>query len=163
MLRTVCVATVAVVLHLSPSAGFAQTMSTPADRILRPGDTIQWTPLGGHKLRLGGSGLTSLTDVDKVMTLSPAPASESGGVRDWNAGQAVTATLKDNADTQGVANFVFTCGQHPAAMLSHPFTIEAKPAAENVRTFVIRSENVFKWIMKKPDGTDVQVDTTPTP
>ena len=150
----------ATLLHLS--SAFAQSMSTPADRILRPGDTIQWAPAGPHKLRLGSTGLTPVTDIDKILTFSPAPASDAGGVREWNAAQAVTATVKDGADTQGVATFVFTCGAHPAAMLSHPFTFESKPAAQPTRTFRIRSDPANKWIMQKPDGSgDVQVDTTP--
>jgi hypothetical protein len=41
------------------------TLST-ADRVLRPGDTIQWVPATPHHLQLGSAGLTPLTEVDTV-------------------------------------------------------------------------------------------------
>jgi hypothetical protein len=45
MTRTITAAALCVGLLAMPlSAGFAQTMSTPVDRVLRPGDTIQWVP-----------------------------------------------------------------------------------------------------------------------
>ena len=153
MTRTITAAALCVGLLAMPlSAGFAQTMSTPVDRVLRPGDTIQWVPADPHHLQLGSAGLTPLTEVDKILTFSPAPASDAGGVRTWSAAQAVTATVKDNADMQGVANFVFTCGGHPAQMKSQPFTIESKPAGQNPRTFRIRSDPSLKWILQKPNG-----------
>jgi len=140
-------------------AAFAQTPSTPADRVLRPGDTIQWVPAGPHKLQLGSAGLTPVADVDKILTFSSAPASDAGGVRVWKPAEAVTATVKDNADTLGVANFIFTCGAHPPQMKSQPFTIESKPAGQSTtRTFRIRSDPSIKWIMQKSDGSgEVQV------
>jgi plastocyanin len=137
-------------------------MSAPADRVLRPGDKIEWTPAGVHKLRLGGSDLTSFADVGKIMTISPAPTTVSGDVHDWKPGETVTATLKDDADKQGVTEFKFTCGQHPGGMRSSPFTIEAKPSGANTRTFAIRSDDPQKWILRKPDGSgDVQIDDSP--
>jgi hypothetical protein len=159
MTRTITAAALCVGLLAMPlSAGFAQTMSTPVDRVLRPGDTIQWVPADPHHLQLGSAGLTPLTEVDKILTFSPAPASDARGVRTWNHAQAVTATVKDNADMQGVANFVFTCGGHPAQMKSQPFTIESKPAGQNPRTFRIRSDLSLKWILQKPNGGgEVQV------
>ena len=89
MTRTITAAALCVGLLAMPlSAGFAQTMSTPVDRVLRPGDTIQWVPADPHHLQLGSAGLTPLTEVDKILTFSPAPASEAGGVRTWSAAQA---------------------------------------------------------------------------
>ena len=124
MTRTITAAALCVgLLAMPPSAGFAQTMSTPLDRVLRPGDTIEWVPVDPHFLGLGIAGLTPLTEVDKILTFSPAPASDAVGVRTWSKAQAVTATVKDNADMQGVAIFVFTCGGHPAQMKSQPFTM----------------------------------------
>ena len=106
----------------------------------------------------GPAGLSSITEVDKIFTFSPAPAIDQGGVREWNPAQAVTATVNDNADTQGVAQFIFTCGAHLVQMKSRPFTIESKPAGQNPRVFTIRSDPAIKWIMQKPDGSgDVQV------
>ena len=62
MTRTITAAALCVGLLAMPlSAGFAQTMSTPVDRVLRPGDTIQWVPADPHHLQLGRAGLTPLT------------------------------------------------------------------------------------------------------
>jgi hypothetical protein len=59
MTRTITAAALCVGLLAMPlSAGFAQTMSTPVDRVLRPGDTIQWVPVDPHHLQLGRAGLT---------------------------------------------------------------------------------------------------------
>ena len=159
MTRTISAAALYVGLLAMPlSAGFAQTISTPVDRVLRPGDTIEWVPTTPHHLQLGSAGLTPLTDVDKILTVSPAPASDAGGVRTWSGGQAVTATVKGNADMQGVAYFVFTCGGHPVLMKSQPFTIESKSAGQKPRTFRIRSDVSLKWILQKPNsGGEVQV------
>ena len=146
------------VLYLSGGLVHAQQMSTPADRILRPGDIIQWDAATPHRLRVGGTGQTSLSDVDKTLSftvdLTPAP----GNARDGESDTPVTATVKDGADTQGVATFVFTCGAHPSLMRSQPFTFEAKPAGQNPRTFAIKAGSSFKWVMEKPDGSgQVQV------
>jgi hypothetical protein len=161
MARTITAAALWVGLLAMPlSAGFAQTItiSTPADRGLRPGDTIQWAPVYPHYLQLGLAGLTPLTEVDKILTFSPAPASDAGGVRTWSSAQVVTATVKDNADMQAVANLIFTCGGHPILMKSQPFTIESKPAGQNPRTFRIRSDLSLKWILQKLGvGGEVQV------
>jgi hypothetical protein len=159
MTRMIHAAALSVALFaVSLTAALGQPMSTPADRVLRSGDKIQWMPAGPHKLQLGSSGLTSLADVDKILTISPPPATDANGVRTWNAAQPVTATVKDNADTAGVANFIFTCGAHPAKMKSEPFTFEGKPANQGIRTFNIRSDPAIKWIMQKPDGSgEVQV------
>jgi hypothetical protein len=159
MTRTITAAALYIGLLAMPlSVGFAQTISTPVDRVLRPGDTIQWVPATPHHLQLGSAGLTPLTEVDKILTLSPAPASDAGGVRTWGWGQAVTATVKANADMQGIAYFVFTCGGHQVLMKSQPFTIESKPAGQNPRTFSIRSDPTLKWILQKPNGGgEVQV------
>jgi hypothetical protein len=159
MTRTITAAALCIGLLATPlSDGFAQTMSTPVDRVLRPGDTIQWVPAAPHFLGLGIAGLTPLTEVDKILTFSPAPARDAGGVRTWGTAQAVTATVKDNADMQGVVNFVFTCGGHTVQMKSKPFTIESKQAGQNPQTFRIRSDNSLKWILQKPNGGgEVQV------
>jgi hypothetical protein len=158
MTRTISLLVIFAAVLAFSSPAFTQPVSTPGDRVLRPGDIIQWTPAGPHKLHLGGSGLTSVNDVDKILTISPAPAIDQGGVREWKPAQAVTATVKDNADTQGVAQFIFTCGAHLVQMKSRPFTIESKPAGQNPRTFTIRSDPAIKWIMQKPDGSgEVQV------
>jgi hypothetical protein len=53
MARTITAAALCVGLLAMPlSVGFAQTMSTPVDRVLRPGDTIQWVPTAPHYLQL---------------------------------------------------------------------------------------------------------------
>ena len=74
MTRTITAAALCVGLLAMPlSAGFAQTMSTPVDRVLRPGDAIQSDPANPHHLQLGRAGLTPLTEVDKILTSLPPP------------------------------------------------------------------------------------------
>ena len=58
MTRTITAAALfAGLLAMPLSAGLAQTMSTPVDRVLRPGDTIQWVPVDSHHLQVGRAGL----------------------------------------------------------------------------------------------------------
>jgi hypothetical protein len=141
-------------------AAGAQPMSKPEDRIIRPGDTIEWDAPNPHRLRVGGTNVTSLDDVDKILTFSPALTPKLGNIREGDSDVIVRATVRDGADTQGVSGFVFTCGQHPGQMLSHPFQVQAKATGQPSRTLKIRVEGL-KWILRKDDNTDVQVDTTP--
>ena len=143
---------------LSPDLTAAESMSRPGDRIVRPGDRIEWVVPNPHRLRVGGAGLTSLEGVDKILNFSPALTPKPGNIRESGSDAPVTGTVKDGAEMQGVANFVFTCGAHPGQMLSHPFTVEAKVDGEAPRTFRITADDDLRWIMER---RDVQVDTTP--
>ena len=135
----------------------AEPLSTdPADRTIRPGDKIEWSVPNPHFLRVGAAGLTTLDDVRKIMTFEPA-LTVSGSVANSASGGKVTATIKDDAATQGVAEFVFTCGQHPTDMKSLPFPVAAKDS-QPTRTLKIRAVSGNHWILEKAGG-DVQVDT----
>ena len=92
---------------------------------IRPGDKIEWTVQGPHFLKIGSAGLTPLADVNKIVTFSPS-LTVTGTEGNGASNGTVTGTVKDDAATQGVATFVFTCGAHAAAMKSLPFTIAPK-------------------------------------
>ena len=145
---------------LAGSSAAAQPMSTPADRIVRPGDKIEWTAASPHFLRLGGPGQTPRADIEKVLTFMPALANAPNDTLEGEPDATITGTIKDDATTSGVGSFVFVCGQHPVAMQSSSFTIEAR-SNQPIQTLKIRAAPGNKWIMQKADGTEVQVDTTP--
>jgi hypothetical protein len=139
----------------------AEPISTdPADRTIRPGDKIEWSVPNPHFLRVGAAGLTPIADVDKILTFTP-PLTVAGGVGNSASGGTVVGTVKDNADTQGVAQFVFTCGQHPTAMKSLPFPVAAKdartPATRTLKIKAVTVNGEHHWILEKVGG-DVQVD-----
>src|SRR5215204_4362237 len=100
-------------------------MSTPADRILKPGDKIEWVAQAPHFLRLGAPGLTPRDQVEKILTFLPKLTLKPRDILEGDPDVVVTGTVTDNAAAQGVSAFVFACGQHPTAMLSSPFTIAA--------------------------------------
>jgi hypothetical protein len=145
-------------LVLAPAPGFAQP--TPEDLTIRPDDKIEWTAPSPHFLRVGATGLTPLSDVNKILSFSPPLDKKPGDVAEGKSDVVVTGTVLPDADKQGVPTFVFTCGQHPAGMLSRPFTVAAR-AREAVKTLRIRAEAGQKWMLKREDGTEVQIDTTP--
>ena len=146
----------------------AEPPPAAGDLIVKPGDTIEFASPSPHRLRFGGSvqdaanttgppiQLTPWTEVEKILTFTPALA-VNAGIAMGAPGQTVTATVKETASAG--STFMFTCGQHPAAMLSLPFTVAAKGGPE--RALKIRAANVLKWLLKKADGTEVQIDTTP--
>ena len=143
-------------LALSGACAQAEPKATDADRVLRPGDKIVWNAPSPHFLQVGGDGLTPLDQVNKILTFSPALTID----RDTGSGDsdtAITGTVNDGADTAGVATFVFTCGNHPGPMKSQPFTIAASDR-QPARTLQIRAASgPLRWLLKKDDGTEVQV------
>jgi hypothetical protein len=138
-------------------------MSTPADRVVKQGDTITFTMSTAHSLRFGGSiddGATGkpvpLTPVEKIKTLLQfKPDIPAGG--EFEAGATITTTVLATAAPG--EEFRFACGIHLGDMLSEPLKIEAAGAAS--QSFAIRAAGGFKWLLKKPDGVEVQIDTTP--
>lgn len=139
---------------LAAAPASAEPLATDAQRILRPGDKIEWTVSGPHFLKVGSVGLSPLADVDKIITFSPA-LTATGTEGSGAAGGTVTGTVKDDAATQGVATFVFTCGAHAAAMKSLPFTIAPRDS-QPPRILKIRATPQFHWILA---GEDAQIDT----
>src|SRR5262249_36495146 len=121
------------------------------------------------RIRFGGSvsnptpgapaiQLTPFTTITNILSFVPQ-LTESDGIAQGNQGQTVTATVKDTA-APGVT-FIFTCGFHTSAMISHPFKIEAAPPGQAPWTLKIRGTLALQWLLRKDDGTDVQIDTTP--
>jgi hypothetical protein len=144
-------------------------MSTEADRTVRPGDKIEWVSPSPHRIRFGGSvpnptpggpaiQLTPLTTINNNLSFVPQ-LTESGGIAQGNQGQTVTATVKDTATPD--VTFIFTCGFHTSGMISHPFKIVAATPGQAPRTLKIRATPALQWLLRKDDGTDVQIDTTP--
>jgi|GEM_PF-6445902 len=142
--------------------GLAQ--STDQQRTVRPGDRIEWSANPPHFVQFGGLGgnpqgpLTPLADVDKILSFVP-PLSVDGDIGQGPTGGApgLVATVKDDAAGAGVANFVFTCGQHPGQMKSLPFTVAPKDAAQPPRTLKIRAVGL-DWMLDTPAGP-VKVDS----
>src|SRR5262249_7599853 len=134
---------------------------TPDDLTLRPGDTIRWPPSPPHRVRFGGTvthnntsiTLTSFSDVQKVLDISPPLSADPQGVAVAAAGATVTAKVKDNAATGGVPAFFFTCGfpPHTGLMVTVPFTI-AQSDGRPVRNVQIVSGDPHKWLLKTPQG-----------
>jgi hypothetical protein len=161
MLKAICASTGLALLALACRPAAAEPLSTDlatdlADRTLRPGDKIEWAVPNPHFLRIGAVGLTPLGDVKKIITFE-TKLNESGGVANSASGGKVTGTVTDDAATQGVAEFTFTCGQHPTDMKSLPFPVGAKDG-QAPRTLKIRAVSGNHWILERASG-DVQVDT----
>lgn len=128
---------------------------TPDDLILRPGDTITWSPSAPHRVRFGGTvttpnGTVTLTpfgDVQKVLDISPPLTADAQGVALAPTGAQVTATVKAGAATSGVSEFFFTCGfnLHTGLMVTVSFKIAP---ARNVE--IVSADNPPRWLLKPP-------------
>lgn len=143
----------------------AQGPSTPADRTVRQGDTIEWVAVSGgnHKVRFGANGATPVPEINTLLE-SFSPALTPGAIGDSpqaSSGRLLTAKVKEDAATVG-KTFIFTCGIHTTGMLSQPFTIAAKAPGQPPRTHKIKGVLVggqFHWFLEV--SRDVQVDTAP--
>jgi hypothetical protein len=137
--------------------------STDQDRTVRPGDRIQWFGRAPHRVQFGGFGgtpetpLTPMADVDKVLAFVPPLFESAPGVGESPSGGTpmLIATVKDNADSVGVASFVFTCAHHPETMKSLPFMLAPKDG-QPPRTLTIRADSL-DWMLDTPRGP-VKVD-----
>ena len=139
--------------------------STPSseDLIVRPGDTITWSPAGtGHQVRFGGSvthngatlALAPIDEVKKVLDLNPPPPNpEPAGFVRYAHGEKVVATLRADAATSGVSEFSFTCGFDPHfdLMVTVPFKIEPTNG-QPARNVEIVAANPPRWVLKTPQG-----------
>ena len=165
MSRTLFTAATGVgLLILSHASVCAQQPSTPADRTIRQGDTIEWVAVSGgnHKVRFGANGATSVADINTILenfsqALTPGTTGDSPAA---SSGTLLTAKVKDDA-TPG-KTFIFTCGIHTTPMLSEPFTIAAKVPGQPPRNLKIKGVFVsgqMHWFLEA--ARDVQVDTAP--
>jgi hypothetical protein len=155
---------VALCLDLLPLAlgpAHAQGPSTPEDRTIRQGDTIEWIAVSGtHKVRFGANGATSVAEINTILenfsqALTPGTTGDSPAA---SSGTLLTAKVKDDA-TPG-KTFVFTCGIHTTPMLSELFTIAAKVPGQAPRNLRIKGtfvNNQMHWLLEAT--RDVQVDT----
>jgi hypothetical protein len=162
MLRKIIFAVcLAVVVAAATPLTAQEPAPSPDELILRPGDTITWTPSSPHRLRFGGtvthSGapltLTPFSDVQKVLEINPPLTADSTGVALGGTGAVVNATVKSDAATSGVAEFFFTCGfpAHTGLMVTVPFTVQARNGQPQ-RNVQIVSANPPRWILKdSPD------------
>jgi signal peptidase I len=158
------------VLTFGSMSLLAQPAPTGDDLTLHPGDTITFSPLTVHRVRFGGSvtqnnanlSLTSFGDIQKVLNIDPiSPPFETVGdfVR-AGQGQKVTATVKPDALTSGVPEFLFTCGfnqTHANEMVTVSFKIVAAPAGTPQRQVQITTNNDppapnHRWVLKTPGG-----------
>jgi hypothetical protein len=149
-------------LAVACSPGRAQPVSTDEDRTVRPGDRIEWSGPAPHRVQFGGSVgtppvvLTPLADIDKVITFSsPLNISDDTGTSKVGGMPMLTATVKDDAATSGVAAFMFTCGRHPVDMKSLPIKIAAN-TGQAPRTLKIKAVGL-NWLLEKAGG-DVKVN-----
>jgi hypothetical protein len=155
---------------LAATSGVALAAEDPpasaAERALRVGDTITWTPQGPHRLRFGGSvthngplALTTFSDVQKVLENfnPPPPPAGADGVVSWPAATKVTAKVKADTGTPAVAEFFFTCGfpAHSSQMVTAPFKVEpALPGqpARNIQIVSAIDNNLVWWALQTTPG-----------
>ena len=123
---------------------------TQPEVVVRQGDTIQWVAAAGlqHKVKFGAAGTTPIADIGAILNFTPPLVN---GESKATTGTLQTATVKEDKATVG-KTFVFTCGFHPAQMVSLPFLVAAKVAGEPARTHTIMGEAGFHW--------HLHVDTT---
>ena len=123
--------------------------------IVRPGDTIQWAAISGgpHQVWFSGAnGASSRAQIVDILDNFSAPGLDADGKSQGaNTGALLSATVKDAPGVVG-KTFVFTCGIHPAAMLSLTFTVADKVAGQGPRTHRILGESGSHW--------HLHVDTT---
>ena len=137
-------------------------------RTIRQGDTIEWVSVssGPHQVKFGGTvGARRFEDLDvqAILKFPPAPAPQltiSGDIGTSPArstGPLLSATV--DQDAVPGSTFFFTCGIHQAAMLSHPFKIEAEVEGLPARTaFIGGGAPTHPFIEVTSDAS---IDTTP--
>jgi hypothetical protein len=140
--------------------------ASAAERTLRVGDTITWTPEGPHRLRFGGSvthngplELTKFSDVQKVLEnfTPPAPAADANGVVSWPAATKVTATVKADTGSPPVTEFFFTCGfpPHTGPMVTAAFKVEPAvqgQAPRNIQIISAHDNAPIRWVLQTTPG-----------
>jgi hypothetical protein len=160
MLRALTVALCAGLVAIAAARAYAQITEV----VVRQGDSIEWHHVSGptHRVRFGGTvktpggtvTLTPLTQIQNILEDFKPPLT-SDGLSMGSGGQPLlTAKVKDSAAVK--STFTFTCANHPMAMISIPFRVEAAGSA----TQTIRIDGVAGFHWKQQPG-NVHVDTTP--
>ena len=155
-------------LLLALNAGLAAAQEpapTAEDLTLRPGDTVMWNPSGPHLLRFGGTvnvggesiTLTPFADVVQLLEhFDPPLTVAANGIAMAPRGTPVSATVRDDAPSQEVTQFFFTCGFRPHVnrMVTIPFTIAPIVEGRAPRDIQIATANgPFRWVLRIGDRT----------
>jgi len=146
-MRKKLVSTVFCLGFLAFNAPVAYTQGAP-EVIVRPGDTIQWVALSGgnHRLNFGAAGTTPANQIGDILTFDPPLT--NGESPELSGAPLAKATVKDAVGK----TFVFTCGVHPAQMLSLTFEVAAAVPGQPARIHRISGETGNHW--------HLHVDTT---
>ena len=136
---------------IAVAPAFAQDGPTAEDLTLHPGDTITWTPIGPHRVQFGGDDVTPFSEVETILeSIEPELTANADDVAGAPIGTVVTATVR--ADAAEGAQFNFTCGVHPAVMVTVPFVVGTAMEGQEPRDVQIRSSG-FAWVLEKDGGT----------
>ena len=145
------------ILVANPAQVLAQAPSAD-DLILRPGDTITWSPSAPHRVRFGGTvthngkplDLTPFATIEGLLEITPTLKADASGVAMAATGDKVTATVKSTA---AAGTSFFTCGfiPHNGMMATVAFKIEARQG-QPARTIEIVSANPPSWLLKTATG-----------
>lgn len=130
--------------------------------VVRQGDTIEWHGVSGppHRVRFGGTvGKEKLTPVGEIRAILDdfKPALPDNGEPAPSGKVLLTATVRKDAPLN--ATFIFTCGNHPTAMLSIAFRVVA--AGPVTQTHRIEGVTGFHWQLRTEKGEVIHIDTTP--
>jgi hypothetical protein len=143
-------------LNLALEPLLAQPAPTDQDLTLRPGDRLSWSPSAPHRVQFGGTPggitLTPYSNVQKVLDISPPLTTDPQRIARAAPGATVNATVKADAATSGVAAFNFTCGTHPAQMITMSFKIAPASSGQQPRNVEVITANPLRWILKTDHG-----------
>jgi hypothetical protein len=164
------VATIAIASAIVQAAEIP-TPPTDEELRLRPGDTITWSPSNLHRIRFSGTvvhkgNMITLPPFGMVkqvpdLVLMPAspPFEEMGNVaKSATFPQKVIATVKANADTQGVMELFFTCGFndiHANNMVTRSFKFAAPVPGQHREVEIITAglgPPDHRFLLKTPAG-----------
>jgi hypothetical protein len=164
---------IAAIALLSAGVQAAEIPTPPTDEelTLHPGDTITWSPGNPHRVRFGGTvvhkgnmiTLPSFATVKRVLDLVLMPATppfdEMGDIaRSATAPQKVIATVKANADTEGVMELFFTCGfneTHANNMVTRSFKFAAQVPGQHRDVEIITAGVAppdHRFLLRTPAG-----------
>jgi hypothetical protein len=143
-------------LNLGPEPLWAQPAPTDQDLTLHPGDNIVWSPSAPHRVQFGGTPggvpLTPYPDIQRVLDISPPLTADPQGIARAAPGATVSAMVRADAATSGVAAFNFTCGTHPTQMITMSFEIAPASSGQQARNVQVITGNPLRWILKTDHG-----------
>ncbi len=146
-------------MALSSIVSAAELPPKPEDLVLRPGDTITWTPSKPHRLRFGGEvtqpkgtkvTLNPFTEVTRLFEISPQ-LTPNQDIAIGDEAKKYTAKVRADADAAGIPTLAFTCGfpLHTGLMATVPFTIKAKDGNPPRDIQIVSSTSgTPRWLLK---------------